>query len=146
MVRSVLQRLRHGLGHRLALGGRGERVAARCLKRAGYRILRTNLRNRFGEVDLLVEAPDRRTIVLVEVKTASVQQTGPKDGVADHRWLPEIHVNRRKQRQLTALAGQLARRFGLTDRPIRFDVVGVDLPKEAAPVVRHHIGAFESHV
>jgi hypothetical protein len=34
----------------------------------------------------------------------------------------------------------------LTDRPIRFDVIGVDLVKGGEPRVRHHVGAFESRV
>lgn len=120
-------------GHRL--GRRGEAVAARHLKRRGYRILGRNLRSRIGEVDLLAAAPDGRTIVVVEVKTGGAGQLPP-----------ELRVGQAKQRKLVALAVHLARRHRLHDRPIRFDVIGVDLPAKGDPVVRHHAGAFASHV
>lgn len=115
----------------------GERCVARYLRREGYRLLGRNVHNRFGEIDIVAEAPDRRTIAIVEVKSSAQD----RDGLP-----PEIHVNWRKQRRLVALAGQLARRYRLSDRPIRFDVAGVHLPSGAAPVIRYHVGAFESHV
>ena len=120
-----------------ASGRRGERVAARHLKRAGYRILGRNVRLRQGEIDLLAEAPDRRTIVIVEVKS------GASDAVA-----PEHHVNAAKQRKLTALAAELARRRRFSARPMRFDVVAVVLPPHdrKREVVRHHVGAFEARM
>lgn len=160
-------------------GRQGEEAAARHLRRAGYRILGRNLRNRFGEVDLLAEAPDQRTIVVVEVKSSVPPGSGDDSSSArrpqvargrslalanllrralarprdtDHGQpiaspvAPELRVGRRKQRQLVALACQLARRYRLTNRPIRFDVIGVDLPQGHQPVIRHHRGAFESHV
>jgi putative endonuclease len=122
-------------------GGCGEHLARRHLRARGYRILGHNLRNRFGEVDILAEAPDRRTIVVVEVKTsagAARPDAGPP---------PEVHVNLAKQRKLVALACQLARARQLTQRPIRFDVIAVHLGRRRSDaVVRHHPGAFESHV
>lgn len=114
---------------------RGEDAAAAHLRRQGYRILGRNLRSRIGEVDLLAEAPDGRTIVVVEVKAG---HGGPLP--------PEIRVGPVKQRRLTALAAHLARRHRLTQRPIRFDVIGVDLPAEGPPRIRHHINAFAAHV
>jgi putative endonuclease len=120
---------------RKALGPRGETVAAIHLRRAGYRLIRRNLGRRFGEVDLLAEAPDRRTIVIVEVK-ATVSEHPP----------PEVHVNPTKQRKLAALAPMVVRSLGLADRPVRFDVVGVVWPDDQARPSRltHHIGAFEA--
>ena len=128
------------LGLRPTVGQRGERAAAAHLRRHGYRILHRNLRNRYGEVDLLAEAPDRRTICVTEVKAREIignPAAAPR---------PEVHVNRHKQRKLVALAVQLVRAYRLADRPVRFDVVGVDLPRGAPPIVRHHPGAFESHI
>ena len=133
-----MSRLRSILGQLRAprrLSQRGEQIAARFLRRRGYRILGKNVRNRFGEIDLVAQAPDRRTIVVVEVKSGS---SGPIP--------PEVHVNRPKQRKLAALAAQLARRHGLENRPFRFDVIGVDLPEGAEPVVRHHEGSFPSPI
>lgn len=116
-------------------GGLGEDAAAAHLQRQGYRILARNVKNRTGELDVVAEAPDGRTIVFVEVKAG----TAP-GGV----YRPELHVNAAKRRKLVALATQFARRHRFTDRPLRFDVIGVDLPPSGDPVIRHHLGAFES--
>jgi len=125
------------------IGARGERVAVKHLKRQGYRILGRNLKTRFGEVDILAQAPDERTIVVVEVK-ASAHNLQNKP--TQRAFLPEMHVNSTKQKKLIRLASQLIKRYRLTQRPIRFDVIGVDLPKSAQPIVRHYTGAFESSV
>jgi len=136
-----------------AISVRGERAAARFLCRERYRILGKNLRTRFGEVDILAEAPDGRTIVLVEVKAREVAVEGGAIRGADSgahpgadATRPEMRVNATKQRRLVALAGQLARQCRMTDRPWRFDVIGVDCPKRGKPIIRHHPAAFESHV
>ena len=148
----LFSQLRRWLSSNLSIGRRGERLAARWLKRHGYQILASNLRNRFGEVDLLAQGPDHRTLVFVEVKSAvppifSRNSTVDSNAAPSRRlWLPEMHVNTKKRRQLTALAGHITRRYGLNDRPIRFDVVGVDLPQGAPPTIRHHIAAFEPQV
>lgn len=131
MLRTFLRRL----ARRAPLSCRGERVAARFLKYHGYRILAQNLRNRFGEIDIVAEAPDGDTVVVVEVKSG---RGGPIP--------PEVRVNHTKQRRLAALAAQLARRYRLQSHPLRFDVIGVDLPAHGKPSVRHHVGAFESPV
>ncbi|MEM6552046.1 MAG: YraN family protein [Planctomycetota bacterium] len=124
-------------------GPRGEAIVARFLKRRGYRILQRNARNRFGEVDLLTLDPDQRTLVLVEVKAREVPDASP----AATDLLPEWRVTPQKQRRLTALAAQLARQHQWTNRPWRFDVVGIDLPpKPHKPMIRHHPAAFESHL
>jgi len=117
------------------LGGRGERAAARHLRKAGYRILRRNLRLTVGEVDVLAEHRASRTIAIVEVKTTTGDDPPP-----------EVHVDHRKQRKLTALAMELVRRQGWEDRAVRFDVVGVVWPDGAAQPSRitHHEGAFEA--
>jgi len=136
------------LGLRRSLGGRGEQLAAAYLRRQGYRILARNLRNNFGEIDILGQAPDGRTIVVVEVKsgaTATANNPGAR-GKGETAIPPEQHVNRAKQRRLVALACQVARRYKLTDHPIRFDVVGVVFHEGQKPQVRHHPGAFEAHV
>ena len=137
MTAALFKRLFAIRGRSQSVAARGERAAKRYLSKKGYRILARNLRNRFGEIDLLVEAPDRRTIVIVEVKAAAHRiETLP----------PEAHVTAAKQRKLTALAVQIARRYRLTDRPLRFDVIAVDFDTPNNPTLRHHQGAFESHV
>jgi putative endonuclease len=118
-------------------GARGERAAAKFLKREGYRVVARNYRTAMGEIDLVAEAPDGRTIVVVEVKCNSElnKEGNPR---------PEVRVDLGKQKKLAAMAMQMVRRWKLADRPVRFDVIGVDLPAKGQPVIRHHVAAFES--
>lgn len=118
-----------------SLGRRGEHLAAQHLKSNSYKILARNLKNRFGEIDIVALAPDGKTLVIAEVKTAEAEHARP-----------ELRVNKEKQRRLTALAAQTVRRYKLQGHPIRFDVIAVNLPKNAKPVIRHYEGAFQSHV
>lgn len=136
-LRRILRRL--GLLPPLQVGREGERLAALLLRRRGYRLLGRNLRNRFGEIDLVALAPDRRTVVIVEVKS------GVAGGSGGSTLRPELHVTPAKQRKLAGLASQLVRQFRLHDRPVRFDVIGVDLdPATGRADLRHHEAAFES--
>ncbi len=128
----------------LVTGRRGERAAAAHLRQAGYRLLGRNLRRRQGEIDLLAQAPDGRTIVVVEVKARLLQGDEPAGGLVGMP--PEVHVNAGKRRKLVALAVAELRRRRLHDRPVRFDVIGVDLPRRGRAVIRHHVAAFSSHI
>ncbi len=119
------------------LGRRGEREAARFLRRAGYRILARNLQFRTGEIDLLAQAPDGRTVVIVEVKTLRENRQRP-----DQR--PERNVTYRKRRKLTHLGRLVIKRFRYFDRPVRFDVIAIIMPDRGRPQIRHHVAAFEA--
>lgn len=116
------------------LGPRGERVALRFLRRAGYRSLARNARTRAGEIDLIVEAPDRRTVVFVEVKARRVDPSRPTPR-------PEMSVHARKRAKLLLLVRQISRAKGWTDRPLRIDIVAVEVPARGRPTVRHTINA-----
>lgn len=117
-------------------GQLGERLAAKHLKKQRYHLLARNVRSKHGELDLIALDPDGHTIVSVEVKAGAVNPQYP----------PELHVTPAKQRRIVALTAQLARRNQLTGRPFRFDVIAVELPDVGDPVIRHHVGAFASHV
>lgn len=134
-ITRLLDAIRLRRQRRSSTGARGERVAADLLKRKHYRVMARNLRNRFGEIDLVALAPDGRTVVIVEVKTAE-----------DPNARPEARVDHHKQRRLTALAAQVARRYKFQDKPIRFDVIAVNLPPGAQPITRHYEAAFDAHV
>lgn len=118
------------------LGARGERAAASHLKRHGYRVIARNRRSRLGELDLLALSPDRRRLVVVEVKAGQHGSPLP----------PEVHVNPAKQRKITALAAEFVRRHRFAARPIRFDVIAVAFDDDRVADLRHHEAAFESHV
>src|SRR4051812_21291586 len=99
IARAVLSKL---------LGDRGERVAARHLRRQGLGIILRGYRTPLGEIDLI--ARDGPTLVFVEVKAR--RQGEPAEAVT-----PE------KQRRLTLAALEFLKRHGLLEQPSRFDVV-----------------------
>jgi putative endonuclease len=120
ILRAALSRL---------LGDRGERHAARHLRRQGFRILVRGYRTAHGEIDLV--ARDGDTLVFVEVKSRRQGQ-------------PAEAVTAEKQRRLT-LAGLrfLAEHRLLHDQRVRFDVVAVVWPDgRTAPAVEHFRDAF----
>lgn len=132
----ALARPEHLAGDR-AIGARGEREAAKFLRRAGYQIKGRNLRLSAGEIDLLCTDPDHRTIVVVEVK--SRVRTGQP---GSSRVNPEAAVTAHKRAKLASLTRTLRRANGWEDRPVRIDVVAVELsPDGREAQVRHFIDA-----
>lgn len=117
-------------------GAQGERLAERHLKQQGYETLARNLRSRAGEIDLLMLGPDGKSVIFVEVKTAKPNRSSSIP--------PEHRVGKQKQRKIATLAARLIAKHKLTGRPIRFDVVGVDLHDDRDAEIRHYPGAFES--
>lgn len=96
----------------------GERAAEQHLKSLGYKTLARNARTRGGEVDLVMEAPDR-AIALVEVK-ARVVVRGRNDRPG------EAAVNHWKRRRLLNAARILCAANRWHDRQIRIDVIVVE--------------------
>jgi len=121
-------------GRRDPLGPAGERAAARLLRATGYRVLARNVHVRFGELDLLCLAPDKRTIVGVEVKSRRVvpgtQHVAPP---------PEANVHSRKRHKVHAILKHLAKANGWHNRPVRMDAVAVEFSPGRKPVLRHHL-------
>ena len=119
------------LGQR-PLGKRGERAAARYLKRRGYKILAQGDRLLPGELDLV--ALDRDTVVFVEVKTRRSAEAGH----------PAEAVTAAKQRRLTRLAVTFLKRHGLLEHRARFDVIAVTWPEGQRPTIEHFPNAFDA--
>lgn len=118
-------------GH-LRLGVRGEKVAARHLRRHGFKILYRNFRGRQGgEIDLVCR--ERDTLVFVEVKTRTREDFGR----------PLEAVNRQKQRRISLGGLAWLRLLGNPDILFRFDVVEVTMADEAAPRVELVRNAFQ---
>lgn len=122
---------------RPSVGARGERAAARYLRRLGYHIVERNVRTRYSELDLVAvdgRTAQGRTVVFVEVKTL----------VAPARYHPAEMVDRDKQLRLTRAALAFLKRHGLLEHPARFDVVAVIWPAHfGTPQVEHFQNAFE---
>lgn len=116
-----------------SLGNRGEIVAARFLERLGYRIIERQLRNKFGELDLVAIHDD--VVVFVEVKTRSTLAAGH----------PTEAITPAKQRKITRSALAYLKQRRWLERRVRFDVIAVVWSgNEALPETQHYVGAFES--
>ena len=100
---------------RIALGRFGEDLARERLKNCGYRILTTNYRCPFGEIDVI--ARDGDVLVFVEIKTRKNKSLG----------LVKEAVTIRKQRQISKVALAYMKSQNLWGSKARFDVVAVGL-------------------
>jgi putative endonuclease len=103
----------------LRIGMRGEKIAARYLRRHGFKILYRNFRGRQGgELDLVCR--DRDTLVFVEVKTRTRQDYGR----------PLEAVTRKQQRRIALGGLAWLRLLGDPDVRFRFDVVEVVIAED----------------
>ncbi len=100
----------------LELGRKGERIAARKLRREGYRIIDRNVRFKFGEIDIV--AQEGGDWVFIEVKTLSSIEF----------IVPEEQVRREKQLRIAKSAQAYLRRQDCEGDPYRFDIVSVVVP------------------
>ncbi|MAD78412.1 MAG: hypothetical protein CMJ51_03460 [Planctomycetaceae bacterium] len=103
----------------LAVGRRGEDIAAKFLRSQGHRILARNRRIAGVEIDLLVVHPDDGVHRLIEVKTTSIGG------------YPEDRVDRRRRGRLQRAAGAVGR-----DHPVAIEVISVDLSTSPAGIRR----------
>lgn len=113
------------MGHNGELGTLGENLAAEFLESSGMIVLERNWRNRYGELDLIVE--DDEAVVFVEVKT----RTGIGYGT------PAEAVTAAKADRIRRLAGAWLAEQDRRWRRIRVDVVAVLIPPGGDPEIRH---------
>lgn len=116
-----------------SFGELGERIAARWLERAGYRILARRFRAGRRDIDLVAERDG--LVAFVEVKARTGEAFGD----------PVEAVHRRKQHSLTRSAQVWIGRHGRDGEQYRFDVIGV-LMRDRRVFVRHVRSAFEARV
>jgi Holliday junction resolvase-like predicted endonuclease len=113
---------------------RGERLAARHLRRCGHRILARNLRVGHDEADLVtLPEPGEPLLAIVEVKTS---RRDPAEAL--------LRVDPGKRRRLSRMAERLLARPEFSGLMIRFDCVGVDLRSEP-PAIEHRPNAFAAN-
>ena len=116
--------------HRLGL--RGERLAAKYLRRNRYRILYRNFRPKHGgEVDLVCRDLDEDTLVFLEVKTRS----------SDEFARPADAVNRDKEELICRGARAWLRMLDRPEVPFRFDILEVVIDANG-PRFNHLKSAF----
>ncbi len=116
------------------LGRRGEALAAKHLRRRGYRILAKNVDLGRYEIDLVALAPSGDEIVFVEVRTRA--SAGPVP--------PEETVTAVKQRHIARAAESFLQVLGHPECYARFDVIGVVAPPGGKPTLTHLEDAFRA--
>ena len=111
MVRRKAEHLRHGR--------EAENAAYEYLKNQGLRLLDSNYRTPFGEIDLIMQQRD--VIVFVEVRYRR----------SEHFGTPAETIDARKQARLRATAAHyLQRNRKISKQPCRFDIVALSgLPR-----------------
>lgn len=115
---------------RKRLGSTGEELAAQFLLNLGYTLLARNLKNRYGEIDILALDPDGETLVIVEVKT----KTNTTYGTAVEM------VGLRKQQKLTLLALAVAQQYHKVK--YRIDIIAIDAAYAEHPTITHYKNAI----
>ncbi len=122
MLAALLDRLRDKRRRKLwtrdqATGRRGEDLAHRFLRKHGFVIVARNYRLSAGDAEADLIARDGEELVIVEVKTRESDAFGP----------PDRAIGMEKQRALQRVGREYARRSGVSDAELRFDVVAITL-------------------
>ncbi len=98
---------------RKKLGQFGEELAKSFLEKKGLEFIGKNIRLFCGEIDLLME--DKKTLVIVEVKTKKGEEFGK----------PQEEVDYFKQKKLLQLGSALSQKYPKKD--IRIDVLAIKM-------------------
>ena len=115
------------------LGLLGERIAAKWLRRRGWRVLEHRFQNGHRDLDLVVQRG--KTVAFVEVKTRSkLNFGGPISG-----------VDFRKLQQLRRSALVWMSRYGRSENEYRIDVIAV-LVSDNQVKIRHVENAYVFHL
>jgi putative endonuclease len=118
--------------HIHALGARGEKLAARFLRRNGYKVLYRDFKPaRGGQIDLVCRDGD--TLVFVEVKSRRSEER--------QRPVDSLHADQKRRISRGALTW--LRMLDNPDIPFRFDVVEVILAEAEKPKLELIQNAFQ---
>lgn len=119
------------LNNRKKLARWGEKRCGQFLVKKGFTVLARNFLCKMGELDLVM-ADSEGTVIFVEVKTRSDESFAAA----------ESSITSWKQRKLARAAKSFLRKHNIEDRPCRFDVVTILLPKTGKEEIRHYENAF----
>lgn len=114
----------------LEFGKAAENAAAKFLKAKGYKILKRNYKNKFGEIDIIAQLDG--VICFLEVKARHSLNLG----------FPQEAVSVAKQRQICRVAVYYLKAHKLLERPARFDVLAL-LYVNSQPQITLITDAFE---
>ncbi len=98
----------------ITIGTLGEKYTAAYLRRNGFKIIETNLRNSYSEIDIIAES--KEYIIFVEVKTRTTR----------NEIRPVYAVTKQKQRKIISAANEYLK-FNVSNKQPRFDVSEVYL-------------------
>jgi putative endonuclease len=118
------------LNKQQSFGKKSESIAARHLKKNGYKILEQNYRTKLGEIDII--AKDKNTLVFVEVKARSSNRFGN----------PKWAVTPKKQKKISMVALLYIKSKKQSNVKARFDVVAISSAKDN-PSIEIIKNAFE---
>lgn len=112
----------------------GERRCEKFLKKKGLTLIARNYSCAKGELDLVMSDPSASTdaIVFIEVKTRK----------SESYQKAQKSVNYRKRKRMAAAARHFLTTYKIKDKPLRFDIVAVILPKKGPLEIRHYKKAF----
>ena len=96
-----------------SIGANYEKIAGEYLENLGYKILDYNFYSRIGELDIVAEQGEY--LVFVEVKYRKNSKKG----------YPLEAISLQKQKVISKCALYYMKKKGLSERPVRFDVVGI---------------------
>ena len=115
---------------RQLLGMRGERLAIAYLTACGWCVEAHRYRLGRHDVDLIIRR--ERLVAFVEVKTRRGDRCG--SGLEAVGW--------RKQRDIARVASVWRLRYGCPGDEYRFDLVAIEYPDAAAPIINHVADAW----
>lgn len=98
-----------------AVGRRGEDLAHRYLRTAGYTVVARNYRPGGGQTEVDLVARDGDTVVFVEVKSRTTDEFGS----------PDRAVGAEKRKHIVRAARAYATRAGIEWSQVRFDVISI---------------------
>lgn len=116
--------------NRKFIGSIGEKRAIAFLKKQGFKIVETNYRSYFGEIDIIALKKD--LIAFVEVKTRQ----------SIHYGYPEEAVQRKKMRRIIKTAKYYLLTHDLYDKiDVRFDIISL-MRKDSSFDIEYFENAF----
>ena len=123
-------RQRHTMSPKAALGRRGEDLAHRYLRHAGFSVVARNYRSGGGESEVDIIARQGETLVFVEVKSRTSSDFGS----------PDRAIGEEKQKQIVRAARGYASRAGADWSRVRFDTIAIVFT--SPPSIVHQQDAF----
>lgn len=115
----------------LIIGLRGEQLAARYLRKHGYKILNANYATKLGETDIIALSRDN-TLCFIEVKTRSPGTMLPPSDAVDYK----------KEENLKTNAAAYMKQTKTEAENIRFDIIEIILYDLDTADINHIKNAF----